>query len=254
VVGLDPQPQVQSGAATGTGQLVKSGLQKSGPAPGQVALSLDKLSAQPGDLVTLQVRFCGLTTSLEGAAAALDYPTNALRLLNAESQRTGPLVPASSLTVWNVAPAQTDYASQSGRVLMAMSSAAAWPTNEGVLAEFVFQVQTGQTAQYRWPIRVSNVEVTASGYDVQSLTDTEIFYIGRVPIPPNLNSTSVGLSANGFSLSLTGEPGVSYRIEASSDLATWSPLVIVTGSNAALSFVDPAGTNSPQRFYRARQQ
>ena len=157
--------------------------------------------------------------------------------------------------LWNVQPAQNDYAAQSGRVRVAMSSATPWPTNNGVLAEFVFQVQTGQTAQYRWPIWVTKVEVTDSGYDVQSLAEAEIFFIGRNPIPPNLSSTSGGLSSNGFSLSVTGESGVSYGIEASSDLVTWLPLVTLSaGSNGALSFVDPAATNSPQRFYRAKQR
>src|SRR5204862_4277728 len=134
----------------------------------------------------------------------LDYPTNALRLVNAQSARTGALVPSSALTLWNVQPAQNDYAAQSGRVKVAMSSATPWPTSNGVLAEFVFQVQTGQTAQYRWPIWVSNVEVTDGGYDVQLLADAETFFIGRNPTPPNLSSTSGGWSSNGFSLSLSG--------------------------------------------------
>jgi uncharacterized repeat protein (TIGR02543 family) len=255
VVGLDAQPQLQSGAATGSERLAKSGLQKSGTAPGQVALSFDKLSAKPGDLVTLQMRLQGLSTLLVGAAATLDYPTNALRLLNSQTQRTGSLVPTSALTVWNVAPAQTDYALQSGRVSLAMSSASVWPTNEGVLAELVFQVQTGQAAQYRWPVRISNVEVTDNGYDIQSLADETTHFIGRDPVPPNLRSTSGGLSSNGFGLTLSGETGVPYIFEASSDLTIWSPLVtLITGSNGALNFVDPAATNSPQRFYRAKQQ
>ena len=135
-----------------------------------------------------------------------------------------------------------------------MSSATPWPTNNGVLAEFVFQVQTGQTAQYRWPIWVSNVEVTAGGYDVQSLAEAETFFIGRAPMPPNLSSASSGLSAEGFHLSLEGDAGVSYGIEASTNLLNWTPLITVTNSSGSLNWVDPEAGNFSRRFYRAKQQ
>ena len=64
-----------------------------------------------------------MAAQLEGASFALDYPTNALRLVNAQSARTGALVPSSAITLWNVQPAQNDYAAQNGQVRVAMSSA-----------------------------------------------------------------------------------------------------------------------------------
>jgi hypothetical protein len=235
-------------------------LGKAGPSPsdavfGLAFLSPDGLRGQPGELVTVQVRLQEMATQLEGASFTLHYPTNALRLVNAQSARTGALVPSSALTLWNVQPAQNDYAAQNGRVTVAMSSGTPWPTNNGGLAEFIFQVQSGQASQFCWPIQLSDLQLTSDGYDITHLAPAQICYVGRNPIPPNLSSTSTGLSSNGFSLSLTGESGVSYRIEASSDLVTWLPLVtLFTGSNGTLSFVDPATTSSPLRFYRAKQQ
>ena len=138
---------------------------------------------------------------------------------------------------------------------VAMSSASPWPTNNGVLAQFVFQVQPGQTSQYSWPIQLSDMEVTPDGYEIQRLPATQMSFIGRDPIPPSLSSASSGWSTNGFRLSLTGESGVVYGIEISSDLITWLPLTTFpTDINGILSFVDESATGSTRRFYRAKQQ
>jgi hypothetical protein len=45
--------------------------------------------------------------------------------------------------------------------------------------------------------------------------------------------------------------GLNGQIEVSSNLATWSPLASFTGTNATLTFQDPAATNSSRRYYRA---
>jgi uncharacterized repeat protein (TIGR02543 family) len=240
VAELDPQPMPQPRPISS--------------ASDQVVLSLDKTRGLSGDLVILQVRLRGLTTPVCGASFALDYPTNALRLINSLSRRTGALVPSSAVTVWNVAPAQTDYAQQSGRITAGISSATAWPTNDGVLAELVFQVQAGQANQYRWPIRLNNMEVTPDGYDLQLLGSAETHFIGRDPVPASLGGVSSGITSEGFSISLSGDPGVVYTIERSSDLVTWTPLATVTNDDGTVTFVDPETPYSAHRFYRARQQ
>src|SRR5262249_35133438 len=142
-------------------------------------LSADRLRGQPGDPVTVQVLLKNIATPVAGVSFTLDYPTNALRLLNSQSQQTGALVPGSAVSVWNVQPAQNNYTAQNGRVVFGTSSATSWPTNGGVLAEFVFQVQSSQVSQYRWPILLSSVELTADGYDVRDLSNAELFFIGR---------------------------------------------------------------------------
>lgn len=53
-----------------------------------------------------------------------------------------------------------------------------------------------------------------------------------------------------FEFTLQTQPGRSYRVEGSDDLANWTTLRTITGSNAPVSFRD---TNAPptRRFYRA---
>jgi hypothetical protein len=158
------------------------------------------------------------------------------------------------VSVWNMQPAQNDYTVQSGRVSFGASSAGAWPTSNGVLAEFVFQVQAGQTAQYRWPIHLSRTELTADGYDVRALADSEIYFIGRNPNPPSIGVSALRRAADGLHLSLVGEAGVAYTVETSTNLVDWAPLTTVTVGDGVLNFTDPSTTGSGRRFYRAKQQ
>ena len=95
---------------------------------------------------------------------------------------------------------------------------------------------------------------SADGYDVRDLADSELFFIGRDPVPPSLTYAPPVAGTTGFSLTLAGETGVSYVIEASSDLNTWTPVATLTASNGTLNFTDPDAGNSSQRFYRAKQQ
>jgi hypothetical protein len=59
------------------------------------------------------------------------------------------------------------------------------------------------------------------------------------------------LSTNGMSLALDGPVGSNYVIEASSDLANWTPTQSFTLTNSPFYFHDAPTTNSPGRFYRA---
>jgi len=59
------------------------------------------------------------------------------------------------------------------------------------------------------------------------------------------------LSQEGFRLTLTGEWSAPYRIDHSTNLTEWSPLTTLTNTFGTVQFTDGAGTNLPQRFYRA---
>jgi hypothetical protein len=50
---------------------------------------------------------------------------------------------------------------------------------------------------------------------------------------------------------LTGEAGRAYRVEASPDLRTWSPVGNVTGAATPQPISDPGAKAQTQRFYRA---
>jgi hypothetical protein len=255
VVGLDAQPTPLS--ATGSHRAIsKSGKGKAGGVTERVTLALNKQRAQAGELVTLQVRLDGMTELLAGASLTVNYPTNALRLLNGLSCRAGAMVPASetALGMWNVEPGLNNYAAQNGHVRFGVSSANSWPTNNGVLAELIFEVQAQQTAQYLNPVTVTGVKV-ANGYDPVLLADQTVNYIGRAePVPPVFGSSLIYSGTDGVQMTLSGEPGVVYRIESSDDLVSWAPLATVTAGASPVTITDANATSRTQRFYRATAQ
>jgi hypothetical protein len=67
--------------------------------------------------------------------------------------------------------------------------------------------------------------------------------------PPQLALQVVG----GWpTLTLTGDPGVAYRVErAPAAAGPWVAVVAVTLARSPFTFVDPPGVGTDQRFYRA---
>jgi hypothetical protein len=63
-----------------------------------------------------------------------------------------------------------------------------------------------------------------------------------------------GLYEDGFQLTLTGEFGARYGVDAAAVLPNWSPVATVTNVWGTVQFSDPAGTNLAQRFYRVWQE
>src|SRR5204862_4629735 len=119
-------------------------------------------------------------------------------------------------------PAQNNYDKQSGKVSVAMTSAAAWSTNNGDLADFTFTVEPGAGDQYRWPISIAKIDL-ANGFDAVSVAGSEIPFIGRDPKPAVLGGSFK--TGNGqFQIGVKGEIGVHYLIEVSDDLKTWKQL------------------------------
>jgi hypothetical protein len=248
VANLDPQPQVSGAAGS------RSGLRKAGPAGSSAVLSADRLRGQPGEQITVQLSLLDVATAVSGVSFTLDYPTNALRLLNPQSHRTGAIVPSGAVAIWNVRPSQNNYSTQIGRLITGISSATQWAGSNGVVAQFVFEIQPGQAQLYRWPIRASRVQLTTDGYDVRSLSDAEIAFIGRDPVPATINASGSRLSGAGFSFPVTGEVGVPYVIEVSTDLAHWTTLTTQINSTGVMNILDPNALGQSSRFYRAKQQ
>lgn len=61
-----------------------------------------------------------------------------------------------------------------------------------------------------------------------------------------------GMRADRFGFNITGSPGQGAVIEASTNLATWTPLGTNVIGGTPLYFSDPSWTNYPSRFYRLR--
>src|SRR5258705_10769856 len=56
-----------------------------------------------------------------------------------------------------------------------------------------------------------------------------------------------------IALTITGSNGPTYRIEATTNLATWAPLVTLPGAASSASHTDSAAPYFAQRLYRALQ-
>ena len=69
--------------------------------------------------------------------------------------------------------------------------------------------------------------------------------------PPRWTSVQFD-GQTGVHLMIEGEPGGNYIVEASNDLAHWTNIATLHNVNGSLPFTDPAATNLPQRYYRAR--
>ena len=62
---------------------------------------------------------------------------------------------------------------------------------------------------------------------------------------------SGGFRDDGYQLTLLGESGARYDIGVSTNLPSWSPLLLLTNSFGTSQFLDSSSTNVPMRFYRA---
>jgi hypothetical protein len=72
-------------------------------------------------------------------------------------------------------------------------------------------------------------------------------------IPARLESLGVR-GGKAYQLRLYGEPSLSYRIETSTDLQTWQPLLTLTApAGGILEFEDSLAATVPHRFFRAYQ-
>ncbi len=74
--------------------------------------------------------------------------------------------------------------------------------------------------------------------------------IDSVQAPPPLLEQPVMISDDKISFTLSGRPGLGYRIQASPDLVNWSVVATVTNDASGLSrFTNQL--QSPRQFYRA---
>ena len=96
---------------------------------------------------------------------------------------------------------------------------------------------------------------TMDVFDAGAKTNTSRFYrLAPINSVPGLKlglGSARPLSTNGLELVLFSVAGLEYRIDASSDLASWTAITNFVSTNAAMYFRDAAATNYSHRFYRA---
>jgi hypothetical protein len=249
VVGLDPAP---ARVALAGGSRVAMLANDAAPGVVQMAITPASATGESGALVTYDVVLTNVPSPVTGVFFRIEYPVTALRLLNAASHVAGPLVPAGTAVVWNVAPAGNDYATQTGVVSFVASSAAGWPTVEGMVARLTFEVQPEAVQAATWSLRVAEAELSPDGYENVALTGGTAEFRTSQPIPPEVLPAESGMSEDGFVVVFNGVPGQTYVVEGSPDLLVWTPVATVQGGNDAVSVLDPIPPVRPLRFYRVR--
>jgi hypothetical protein len=260
VVGLDPQPTLTAPDDGDSAKKLQVAATTTTTPPADppdpvtiypVDLIADKTTAEPGQKVTLWVVIGAQTKSISGASFRLKYPADALRLESAAAHQVGSLVPAGSVALWNVSPNQNNYATQDGTISLAVSSASAWPSKNGALAKFVFTVQPGATSRYGWPVQLENVELSRDGFTTDLLGGDNWTFIGRAAADATF-TPAITFNANGApKLTLHGDLGATYRVEASNDLLTWSPVGTYYSADGSITIDDAAANGATAHFYKA---
>jgi trimeric autotransporter adhesin len=87
---------------------------------------------------------------------------------------------------------------------------------------------------------------------VTSAVATLTVTIPRTPPQIIASGTNFGFAANQFGFNISGAFGQTIVVDGSTNLVDWTPLFTNTAGNSPFYFFDPAATNFPWRFYRAR--
>jgi hypothetical protein len=173
-----------------------------------------------------------------------------LRLAGRNSIRTGNIVPISALSLWNLAPEQSNFAVQTGELEYAISAPTSWTDNTGTVLELTFAVLPAVTSRLSWSVTISDIELS-DGWKVERVSDSSLALYSRDLVPATL---SVARMIDGsVSLHSRGAPGSTYRAETSTDLLDWAELESRVQTEEAIIFNDTSAGTTPRKFYRVIQ-
>ena len=175
--------------------------------------------------LTLQVNFVDTNRPV----LAITSPTAGQKMTNALANVKG-----TASDNWRVASVQ--YQLNSGAWGLAMS------TNGWTNWTVVLPLRAGTNVIKAYAVDLSG---NASPTNTVSVTSSNTF---------NLSlgySSAQPMTSDGLHLSLGVSPGISGRIEVSTNLEDWTTLSSFISTNATMQFRDSAATNLNRRFYRA---
>jgi hypothetical protein len=135
---------------------------------------------------------------------------------------------------------------------LALSGPTAWDATSGVLTRISFLVLPGVISQAVWPLAVLNGTLAREDGSVESVGGGT-GSIARAPQQPRFTS-SITFNGQTPRLTLQGDNGASYLIEASSDLHNWDRVGVAITSTGTVVIDDPAGAGATSRYYRATFQ
>jgi hypothetical protein len=223
VVGLDPQPSPGSEGKRRAGSLSLAdalGLAKVLVNTNDViALDLiDGPTATVGQPYRVAVKLNRVKGSLSGLSFALKYPAS----LSLTDKQVGALVPGDALPFWN---------ESAGQVSLAAIRSTAWANATGVAAVLTFVPSAGFSAQAEWPLKLEQVEITGSGFDVRPVDPVSVAIQsggGTVNTPPQIALQPPGADGS-LTLEIRAAAGATVALEATGDLNTWIESQRITG-------------------------
>lgn len=113
----------------------------------------------------------------------------------------------------------------------------------------VINAVTNSPTHQPWQLLVNHLGYGDTDFNVELANFRAVIDTVQAPVPaPQLSAPRV--VGSDFEFALQTQAGRSYRVEVSTNLANWTTLRTITGSNAPIVFRD---TNAPpaRRFYRA---
>jgi len=98
------------------------------------------------------------------------------------------------------------------------------------------------------PIGTHSLTAVATDDLNQTSTSAEVSLVAQAGV----NQATVDGEADQVSIALTGESGITYAFQASSDLKTWTTLrvFVATGDTETLPDPDPGAAEALYKFYR----
>jgi len=97
------------------------------------------------------------------------------------------------------------------------------------------------------------VAVVADEIDLQAQNST-VALVTRVNRVAMLSGLSNALPNGQFGLNITGQAGLTYVVEVSTNLVNWTPVYTNTTLDGSVSFTDTNAANTGLRFYRALER
>ena len=217
VVGLDPQPSPGSeGKRLATALGLAKVLVNTNDA---MAIELlDGAKATVGQPYRVAVRLNRVKGSLSGLSFALKYPTS----LTLTDKQVGALVPGDALPFWN---------ESAGQVSLAAIRSTAWANATGVAAVLTFVPNAAFSGQAEWPLKLEQVEITGSGFDVRPMDPVSVIIQssgGTVNTPPKI-ALQAPAADGSLTLEIRAPQGSTVALEATGDLNTWIESQRITG-------------------------
>ena len=156
-------------------------------------------------------------------------------------------MPGDALPFWN---------ESAGQVSLAAIRSTAWASATGVAAVLTFVPASGFSAQAEWPLKLEQVEITGSGFDVRPVDSvTVVIQSGGGAVDNRPQLTLEPPKADGtLGLEIRAPQGATVAVETTSDLNTWTETQSVTGQGdtTPVKVTLQPDPNVQAKFWRVR--